>query len=113
MHNGSSPETADAVTTTTQRELTARIDRGEYVFILDSRAQSDFEEWHVDGENVEIVNFPYFLLLDGIPGDLHKELPDEKRITVLCGDGGTSEFVAETLEQEGYDVDRVERGMNG
>jgi glyoxylase-like metal-dependent hydrolase (beta-lactamase superfamily II) len=113
MTKGTASESDDAVATTTPTELKARIDRGEYVFILDSRAQSDFEEWHIDGENVEIVNVPYFELLEEIPESLHTELPDDRHITVLCGKGGSSELVAENLEAEGYDVDHLEGGMKG
>ncbi|GAA0657302.1 MBL fold metallo-hydrolase [Salarchaeum japonicum] len=100
----------DAVTPT---DLKARIDDGEDVFILDARAEGDFEEWHIDGENVDIVNYPYFELLDGIPDALHDQLPDDRRITALCAKGGSSELVAENLEDEGYDVEHLERGMNG
>ncbi|WP_430506437.1 MBL fold metallo-hydrolase [Haloparvum sp. PAK95] len=93
--------------------LKERIDSGEGVFILDARSEGDFEEWHIDGENVEIVNFPYFHLIDEIPGDLHEQLPDDRRITVLCAKGGSSELVAENLEAEGYDVEHLEQGMKG
>ncbi|MFD1635232.1 MBL fold metallo-hydrolase (plasmid) [Haloplanus ruber] len=101
------------VASTTPTELKERIDSGEEVLILDVRSESDFEEWHIDAENVEIVNYPYFQLLDGIPEDLDAELPDDQRITVLCAKGGSSELVAEYLEEDGYDVDHLARGMKG
>ncbi|QDX39405.1 MBL fold metallo-hydrolase [Salarchaeum sp. JOR-1] len=100
----------DAVTPT---DLKARIDSGEDVFILDARSEGDFEEWHIDGETVDIVNYPYFELLDGIPEALHEQLPDDRRITALCAKGGSSELVAENLEDAGYDVEHLERGMKG
>lgn len=94
-------------------ELKERIDRDKDVFILDIRAEDDFEEWHISDENVEIVNYPYFTLLDGIPEELLAKLPEEQKITVLCAKGGSSELVAENLEKEGYNVDHLERGMKG
>ncbi|MBX0293307.1 MBL fold metallo-hydrolase [Haloarcula nitratireducens] len=113
MTQGANPDTSETVASTTPAELKARIDAGEDVFVLDARSEGDFEEWRIDGESVEIVNYPYFQLLDGIPEDLHADLPDDRRITVLCAKGGSSEMVAEHLEAEGYEVDHLERGMKG
>jgi glyoxylase-like metal-dependent hydrolase (beta-lactamase superfamily II)/rhodanese-related sulfurtransferase len=94
-------------------ELKERIDSGEEVFILDARAKSGYEEWHIDGENVSIVNYPYFDFIEGVPEDAHDELPDDQKITALCAKGGSSEMVANRLEDEGYDVDHLEYGMKG
>ncbi|MFC6962049.1 MBL fold metallo-hydrolase [Halocatena marina] len=103
----------DDINSIPPKELKERIDRDEDVFILDIRAENDFEEWHISDENVEIVNHPYFTLLDGIPEELLTKLPEEQKLTVLCAKGGSSELVAENLQQEDYDVDHLERGMKG
>jgi glyoxylase-like metal-dependent hydrolase (beta-lactamase superfamily II)/rhodanese-related sulfurtransferase len=113
MSDDESTPAEEQVAAVAPETLKERIDSGEGVFILDARSEGDFEEWHIDGENVEIVNFPYFHLIDGIPGDLHEQLPDDRRITVLCAKGGSSELVAENLEAEGYDVEHLEQGMKG
>lgn len=105
--------TEEEVESITPEELKERIDSDEEVFILDARSEGDFDEWHIDGENVEIVNYPYFQLLDGIPEDLFTALPEDQKITALCAKGGSSEMVAEHLEAEGYDVNHLERGMRG
>ncbi|MFC4551066.1 MULTISPECIES: MBL fold metallo-hydrolase [Halorussus] len=97
----------------TPDELKEHIDSGEDVFLLDVRAEDDFEEWRIDAENVDVVNYPYFELLDGIPGELLANLPEDQQITVLCGKGGSSEMVADHLEDEEYDVNHLERGMKG
>ncbi|WP_101298397.1 MBL fold metallo-hydrolase [Halegenticoccus soli] len=97
----------------TSETLKEQIDSGAEVFILDTRSEENFDEWHINGDNVEIVNYPYFQLLEGIPEDLLADLPDEQKITVLCAKGGSSEMVAEQLEDEGYDVNHLEHGMNG
>ena len=113
MSDDESTPAEEQIAAVAPETLKERIDSGEGVFILDARSEGDFEEWHIDGENVEIVNFPYFHLIDGIPGDLHEQLPDDRRITVLCAKGGSSELVAENLEAEGYDVEHLEQGMKG
>ncbi|WP_129116117.1 MBL fold metallo-hydrolase [Halegenticoccus tardaugens] len=97
----------------TPENLKEQIDSGSKVFLLDTRSEENFDEWHIDGDNVEIVNYPYFQLLEGVPLDLLAELPHEQKITVLCAKGGSSEMVAELLGEEGYDVNHLERGMNG
>ncbi|GAA0240606.1 MBL fold metallo-hydrolase [Haladaptatus pallidirubidus] len=113
MNDGIATDTDDSVESITAEELKERIDSGEDVFLLDARAESEFEEWHIDGENVDIVNYPYFKLLDGIPDELLAELPEGQKITALCAKGGSSEMVAENLEDEGYDVNHLDSGMKG
>lgn len=104
-------DTDESVESITPEELKERIDSGENVFILDVRSEEDFDEWHIDGENVTIVNYPYFQLLDRIPKDLLSDLPHTQKITVLCAKGGSSEMVAEQLEDNDYDATHLERGM--
>ncbi|WP_188884071.1 MBL fold metallo-hydrolase [Halarchaeum grantii] len=113
MSDNASATTDAAVEEVTPERLKDRIDAGEDVFLLDVRSEGDYEEWRIDGASVESVNYPYFELLDGIPEELHERLPDDRRITVLCAKGGSSEMIAETLEDNGYNVDHLERGMKG
>ncbi|MFB6082849.1 MAG: MBL fold metallo-hydrolase [Halorientalis sp.] len=95
-------------------ELEARIDAGESVTVLDTRMESDFEEWHVDGEPVEIANVPYFHFLDeGVDEDLLDRVPEGDPLVVLCAKGGASEYVAGRLAEAGRDVVHLEEGMNG
>ncbi|MCU4744536.1 MBL fold metallo-hydrolase [Natronoglomus mannanivorans] len=95
-------------------ELKDRIDAGEHVTLLDARMESEYEEWRIDGENVESINVPYFEFLDDeIDDSILAQLPDDRKITVLCAKGGSSEYVAGTLKEQGYDVDHLEEGMNG
>ncbi|TKX62809.1 MBL fold metallo-hydrolase [Halorubrum sp. ASP1] len=94
--------------------LKDRIDAGEDVTILDTRMQSDYEEWRIDGENVTSINVPYFEFLeDEIDDDVLDRIPNDREVTVLCAKGGASEYVAGTLAERGYDVDHLEDGMNG
>ncbi|RQH02287.1 MBL fold metallo-hydrolase [Natrarchaeobius oligotrophus] len=94
--------------------LKGRIDAGEDVTLLDARMESDYEEWKIDGENVESINVPYFEFLDEeIDEDVLAQIPEDREVTVLCAKGGASEFVAGSLKERGYDVNHLEDGMNG
>ncbi|MFP8953680.1 MBL fold metallo-hydrolase [Natrialbaceae archaeon A-arb3/5] len=94
--------------------LKAQIDSGEVITLLDARMQSDYNEWRIDGENVESINVPYFEFLDEeIDDGVLEQIPADRDVTVLCAKGGASEFVAGALKARGYDVDHLEEGMNG
>src|SRR6056297_2772686 len=102
------------VESVTPSELKASIDAGENVTLLDVRAESEYEEWHIDGDSVESINIPYFEFLeDELDEDVLTQIPDDRAVTVLCAKGGASEYVAGTLADEGYDVHHLEDGMNG
>ncbi|MFC7095857.1 MBL fold metallo-hydrolase [Halobaculum marinum] len=95
-------------------DLKARIDAGESITLLDARMASDYEEWRIDGENVESINVPYFEFLEEeIADDVLEQIPDDREVTVLCAKGGASEYVAGTLAERDYDVNHLEEGMNG
>ncbi|WP_323174651.1 MBL fold metallo-hydrolase [Natrialba sp. PRR66] len=95
-------------------ELKGQIDAGEDVTLLDTRMESEYNEWKIDGETVESINIPYFEFLDDeIDDDVLAQIPDSHEITVLCAKGGSSEYVAAQLRERGYDVDHLEDGMNG
>ncbi|WP_254821548.1 MBL fold metallo-hydrolase [Haloglomus halophilum] len=102
------------VESTSPEQLKARIDDGEEVTLLDARMSSDYEEWAIEGENVEAINVPYFQFLDEeIDDEVLEQLPEDEHMTVLCAKGGSSEYVAAELQVRGYDVDHLEDGMNG
>ena len=94
--------------------LKERIDRGEEVFLLDTRAVEEFEEWHIDGSNVTAHNVPYFeFLLGDVDEEIFEGIPDDREIVVLCAKGDSSEYVAGLLKERGYEVSHLARGMNG
>ncbi|WP_424005275.1 MBL fold metallo-hydrolase (plasmid) [Haloarcula salina] len=95
------------------RELKRRIDDGEDVTILDARMEGDFEEWHVEGETVDIANVPYFHFLDDdVDDEVYEQVPEGDPLVVLCAKGGASEYVAGTLAEAGRDVVHLAGGMN-
>jgi len=94
--------------------LKDRIDAGEKVTLLDTRMESEYEKWRIDGETVTSINLPYFQFLDDdVDDDVLAQVPDDRTVTVVCAKGGASEYVAGTLAEHGYDVNHLEDGMNG
>ncbi|WP_442870492.1 MBL fold metallo-hydrolase [Aneurinibacillus sp. Ricciae_BoGa-3] len=72
----------------------------EELFILDVRNEDDFNDWKIEGESIEIINIPYFDLLDGVESALEK-IPEDKKILVVCAKEGSSKFVAEQIVEAG------------
>jgi len=106
-------DTAESVASISPKTLYDSITAGEDVFILDTRAEADYDEWHIEGETVETLNKPYYELLEGIPEPLHEDLPDDRPIVVLCAKGESSRLVADHLADAGYEVAHLADGMEG
>ena len=94
-------------------ELKSQVDAGEDVTILDTRMESDFSEWRIDGDSVEIENIPYYEFLDEVDDVLLERVPEGDPLVVLCAKGGASEYVAGLLKEAGRDVVHLDEGMNG
>ncbi|ANB57811.1 rhodanese-like domain protein [Anoxybacillus sp. B7M1] len=85
----------------TVKELTSKVLKKEHVFIFDVRNESDFKDWKIEGENFAYLNVPYFELIDGIEAVVDR-IPKDQEVIVVCAKGGSSEFVAEQLEEAGF-----------
>jgi len=94
------------------KELVKKVLSKEKLFILDARNTDDFDDWKIEGENVEVINKPYFELIDGIE-PVQDQLPRDKDIYVICAKGGSSEFVADQIMEAGFtnNVFSIEGGM--
>jgi glyoxylase-like metal-dependent hydrolase (beta-lactamase superfamily II) len=79
-------------------------------FIFDVRNVKDFEDWKVEGENIQYLNIPYFELIDGVE-EVVDQLPKDKDIVVICAKEGSSVMVAEMLSDAGFNVSYLSGGM--
>ncbi|MBO8170843.1 MAG: MBL fold metallo-hydrolase [Bacillaceae bacterium] len=85
---------------------------GEDLVILDVRNEDEYNDWKIEGKTVESINVPYFDFLDEDQIEVNEQkLPKDKEIIVVCAKGGSSEMVAETLQERGYKVYSLEGGM--
>ncbi len=95
----------------TAQELVRIVLNKERLFILDVRNESDFKDWKIEGERIEIINIPYFELLDGVDPALD-EIPDDSKVLVVCAKEGSSQFIAEQIVEAGRrNVYYLEGGM--
>ncbi|SET48641.1 Glyoxylase, beta-lactamase superfamily II [Oceanobacillus limi] len=95
----------------TTKELARKVKKHEETLILDVRNTDDFDNWKIEGGKVEVMNEPYFNLLDGVDPVVEK-LEIEQEVIVVCAKGGSSQMVAELLEEAGYEnVYSLEGGM--
>ncbi|EFW91624.1 fused rhodanese domain-containing protein/hydrolase [Haladaptatus paucihalophilus DX253] len=113
MSDAAFPSPDAEVESVTPDELYEKIDAGESVTILDVRATGEYEKWHIDGENVETINVPYFEYLDDPDDELFEPVPEDEDVTVLCAKGGSSEYIAGMFAERDYEVNHLEDGMKG
>lgn len=95
----------------TASELTQIIFNKEELFILDVRNQTEFSDWKIEGEKIDVINIPYFDLLDGVDPALD-HIPDGKKVLVVCAKEGSSQFIAEQIVEKGRrNIHFLEGGM--
>lgn len=95
----------------TVKEITNKVLNNEELFLLDVRTEDAYQDWKMEGKNFSYLNVPYFDLLDGVE-EIVDQLPKDSEIAVVCAKGGSSQMVAEMLDEEGFEnVYSVEGGM--
>ncbi|TYS13750.1 MBL fold metallo-hydrolase [Rossellomorea vietnamensis] len=93
--------------------MTQKVLSNEKVFIVDVRNTDAFDDWKVEGRNVEVINAPYTEIKEkGIDSFLDR-LPESQRIYVICDKGNFSLKAAEVIAEAGYtDVYSITGGMS-
>ncbi|WP_429369813.1 MBL fold metallo-hydrolase [Paenibacillus sp. DS2015] len=94
----------------TAKEVAKKVINKDQLFILDVRNEGDFTDWKIEGESIEILNTPYFDLLDGVE-EVMKNIPANKDILVVCAKEGSSVLVSEMLSEAGLTVSYLKGGM--
>ncbi|WP_373688752.1 MBL fold metallo-hydrolase [Brevibacillus daliensis] len=95
------------------KELNELLVKNEPIFIFDVRNVFDFNDWKVEGKEVEYLNIPYFELIDGVEHVMDK-LPQDRNVIVICAKEGSSIMVAEMLEEAaGLQANYLIGGMKG
>lgn len=103
--------TTNTITKMSAKEVAQLVLEGKELFILDVRNETDFADWKIEGRSVQIINIPYFDLIDGVDPAL-EQIPDGKPVLVVCAKEGSSMFVAEQIAEAGRsNVSYLEGGM--
>ncbi len=86
-------------------ELNQRVKQGERAVLVDVRASSEYENFHIQN----VINIPVSELREK-----YVELDPAKEIVLICGSGQRSSMGASILKQKGFDrVLNVAGGMKG
>ncbi|GGK54355.1 MBL fold metallo-hydrolase [Haloarcula sebkhae] len=97
--------------------LQAKLDTGESVRLLDVRDRDEYEQWRIRGEAVTATQLPFTKFLQakvtGEVDDVVAEVAGTGPITVVCGRGEASAFVAGLLTEHGVEAQNLSDGMEG
>jgi glyoxylase-like metal-dependent hydrolase (beta-lactamase superfamily II) len=92
-------------------ELAQIIFHKQELFILDVRNETEFSEWKIEGNKIDVINIPYFEMLDGVDPALD-QIPEGKKVLVVCAKVGSSQFIADQIAEKGRsNVHFLEGGM--
>jgi glyoxylase-like metal-dependent hydrolase (beta-lactamase superfamily II) len=101
-----------AVRPMSARELQAWIDGREQAVLLDVRTEKEVEDWKIHTNVLPLVNIPYAPdAEDEMKRAWSEQLSREQKIFVICRRGRTARIVAEQLDQLGYDIYVLDKGM--
>ncbi|RLM97165.1 MBL fold metallo-hydrolase [Haloarcula sp. Atlit-7R] len=97
--------------------LQTKLDTGESVRLLDVRDRDEYEQWRVRGETVTATQLPFAKFLQakvtGEVNDIVDEVAGSGPITVVCGRGEASAFVAGLLTEHDIEAQNLSDGMEG
>ena len=106
-------------TTTLPNEISPRqlfdlMERPDAPFLLlDVRNEEEFAAWRIEGKHQpETVHIPYFDFLEDEAANVEKLRAHQgKPIVVVCAKGGSSDYVADVLRENGFTASNLEGGM--
>ena len=113
--DGEFPDPPADVPSVSPATLKRRLDRGESTRLLDVRNRDEIAEWHISGPTVVRTDIPYAKFLEAkvrdTVADLAREIDGDGPVTVVCGRGEASAFVAGLLSEQGTEAQNLAGGM--
>ena len=115
-NDGEYPDPPADVPSVSPATLKRRLDRGESVRLLDVRDRDEIEEWHISGPSITRTDIPYAKFMGAKVRDTVTDLADgidgDGTVTVVCGRGEASAFVAGLLAERGIEAQNLAGGMD-
>lgn len=105
-------EMAPTVTTRHIEDVYADLLQDKPMVIIDVRNEDDFARWGIDGRSsLRVVNVPYFNFIEEEAESLAKVPHDVDEVLVVCAKEGSSQFVAELLQENGIAASYLADGI--
>lgn len=100
-----------AIPAITAAEVYEKLLNQEQRVILDVRNEEDFRRWRIEGrKSLQVINIPYYNFLEDAAASM-AGLPRNEEILVVCAKEGSSQFVAELLQEHGYKTRYLAEGI--
>ncbi len=94
-------------------DLLNRMKTNDSLYILDVRNEEKFQEYHIEGKNIEMIHIPKLKILhvDDEGHEAISGLPKNKEIIVTCTTGNSASKCVSILSKNGYQVTLLEGGI--
>lgn len=100
-----------AVSARTAKQLYADLLSERQQFILDVRNEDDFKRWGIEGrKSLDVLNIPYFNFIEEEDESV-AQVPTDADVLVVCAKEGSSQFVAEILQERGIEAAYLQDGI--
>ncbi|MDZ5473688.1 rhodanese-like domain-containing protein [Bacillus sp. 31A1R] len=94
------------------KDLFARLQKEEKVFLLDVRAEEKYNEFHIEDLHLEALNIPKNRIFDAEEkGETIDFIPKERNFIVTCTTGNSAAKCAAILNNKEFDVAVLEGGL--
>lgn len=99
------------IKTIAAEELYKKMQVQEKLLLVDVRAQNKYNEFHIEGNNVEGVNVPKTDIFALQEGQAIPSLPVHKEMVITCTTGNSATKCANILAERNYNVVVLEGGI--
>ncbi len=84
---------------------------GRQRVIVDVRNHEDFARWRIDGRStLQLINIPYYAFIEDEEASI-AQIPANEEVLVVCAREGSSQFVAELLQERGVRASFLKDGI--
>lgn len=99
------------IKTITAEELYKKMQMQEELLLLDVRAEDKYNQFHIEGDNIEGINIPKTKIFALEDEENIAELSNNKEIVITCTTGNSATRCANILSERNYDVVVLEGGV--